>query len=86
MRVLAVSPGAVATDRIVTLMRSRAEAELGDADRWQSYLARLPGARAARVEEVADVVVFLASEKASYVSGTVVSVDGGHGGNLSSFT
>ncbi len=86
VRVLAVSPGAVATDRIVTLMRSRAEAELGDADRWQSYLARLPGARAARVEEVADVVVFLASEKASYVSGTVVSVDGGHGGNLSSFT
>jgi NAD(P)-dependent dehydrogenase (short-subunit alcohol dehydrogenase family) len=86
VRVLAVSPGPVATDRIVTLMRTRAEAELGDADRWQSYLSGLPASRAATVDEVADVVVFLASERASYVSGTVVTVDGGHGGNLSSFT
>jgi NAD(P)-dependent dehydrogenase (short-subunit alcohol dehydrogenase family) len=86
VRVLAVSPGPVATDRIVALMRTKAEAELGDADRWQSYLSGLPGSRAATVEEVADVVVFLASERASYVSGTVVTVDGGHGGNLSSFT
>lgn len=86
VRVLAVSPGPVATDRIVTLMKSRAEAELGDADRWQSYLAGLPASRAASVEEIADVVVFMASERAGYVSGTVVSVDGGHGGNLSSFT
>jgi NAD(P)-dependent dehydrogenase (short-subunit alcohol dehydrogenase family) len=86
VRVLAVSPGPVATDRIVTLMRTRAEAELGDPDRWQSYLSGLPGSRAATVDEVADVVVFMASDRASYVSGTVVTVDGGHGGNLSSFT
>lgn len=86
VRVLAVSPGPVATDRIVTLMRTRAEAELGDPDRWQSYLSGLPDSRAATVEEVADVVVFMASERAGYVSGTVVTVDGGHGGNLSSFT
>ena len=86
VRVLAVSPGPVATERLVGLMRSRAEAELGDAERWQSYLSGLPAQRAATVEEVADVVVFLASERAGFVSGTVITVDGGHGANQGSFT
>ena len=86
VRVLAVSPGPTATDRIVTLMRDRARAEFGDPERWQSYLAGLPAGRAATVEEVADVVVFLASERAGFVSGTVVTVDGGHGANQGSFT
>ncbi len=85
VRVLAVSPGPVATDRIVTLMKTRAESELGDPNRWQSYLSGLPASRAATVEEVADVVVFMASERASFMSGTVVTVDGGHGGNQGSF-
>jgi 3-oxoacyl-[acyl-carrier protein] reductase len=86
VRVLAVSPGPVATERLVTLMKARAEAEFGDPDRWQSYLSGLPASRAATVEEVADVVVFMSSERASFVSGTVVTVDGGHGGNQGSFT
>lgn len=86
IRVLAVSPGAVATDRIVTLMRARAEAQHGDPERWQGYLGKLPLGRAASVEEVADVVVFMASDRAGYVSGTVVTVDGGHGSNHGSFS
>lgn len=86
VRVLAVSPGPVATERLVTLMKTRAEAEFGDADRWQSYLSNLPASRAASVEEVADVVVFMASERASFMSGSVVTVDGGHGGNQGSFS
>ena len=85
VRVLAVSPGAVATDRLVNLMRDRAQAQYGDAERWQGYFANLPQGRAATVEEVADVVVFMASERASFMSGTVVTVDGGHGGNMASF-
>ncbi|MDX1514403.1 MAG: short-chain dehydrogenase/reductase, partial [Gammaproteobacteria bacterium] len=81
VRVLAVSPGPVETERLVTLMRTRAEAEFGDPERWREYLANLPAGRAASVEEVADVVVFLASARAGFVSGTVVTVDGGHGAN-----
>jgi NAD(P)-dependent dehydrogenase (short-subunit alcohol dehydrogenase family) len=81
-----VSPGPVATERLVTLMKTRAKGEFGDPDRWQSYLSGLPASRAATVEEVADVVVFMASERASFMSGTVVTVDGGHGGNQGSFT
>ncbi len=86
IRVLAVSPGPVATERMVTLMQARAQAEFGDPERWQSYLSGLPGNRAAAVEEVANVVVFMASERASFVSGTVVTVDGGHGANQSSIS
>ena len=86
IRVLAISPGPVATERLVSLMRTRAQAELGDPDRWQSLLSGLPASRAATVEEIANVVVFMASERASYVSGTVVTVDGGHGANQGSFS
>jgi 3-oxoacyl-[acyl-carrier protein] reductase len=86
VRVLAVSPGPVATERLVTLMKARAQGEFGDPARWQSYLAGLPLGRAATVEEVADVVIFLASERAGFMSGTVVTVDGGHGANQGSFT
>lgn len=86
VRVLAVSPGAVATERLVGLMKKRAEAEYGDEGRWQEYLSKLPLSRAATVEECADVITFMASEKASYMSGSVVTVDGGHGSNSGSFT
>lgn len=86
VRVLAVSPGPVETERLVGLMRTRAEAEFGDADRWRHYLSNLPAGRAATVREVADVVVFLASDRAGFVNGTVITVDGGHGANQGSFT
>lgn len=86
IRVLAVSPGPVETERLVGLMRTRAEAQFGDPERWQSYMAGLPMKRPASVAEVADVVVFMASERAAYMSGTIVTVDGGHGANSGSFT
>jgi NAD(P)-dependent dehydrogenase (short-subunit alcohol dehydrogenase family) len=86
VRVLAVSPGAVETDRLVGLMQGRAQAELGDRARWREYLGGLPAQRAATPAEVADVVVFMASARASYMSGSVVTVDGGHGANMGSFT
>ncbi len=86
IRVLSVSPGAVATERLVNLMRTRAEAEHGNPEQWQSYLSKLPLGRAASIKECADVVTFMASDRAGYMSGTVVTVDGGHGANNGSFT
>ncbi len=79
VRVLGCNPGPVETDRIVTLMKTRAEREFGDAGRWQEYLKKLPLGRAAKAEEVADLVAFLASDRAAYISGTVTNIDGGLG-------
>jgi 3-oxoacyl-[acyl-carrier protein] reductase len=41
------------------------------------YLARIPLGRIAQPAEIADVVVFLASEQASYMTGATVDVSGG---------
>lgn len=77
LRVLAVNPGWIATERMVTILSATAERELGDPKRWPELLKSLPWGRAGKPEEVANVVAFMASERASYVSGTVVTVDGG---------
>src|SRR5581483_3703217 len=86
VRVVAVSPGAVETQRLVTLMRALAADQRGDAERWRELLEGLPMGRAATVEEVANVVVFAASDRASYLSGTVITLDGGHNARGGSFT
>ncbi len=79
VRVLAVNPGLTETDRVKTLMTKKAEAELGDGSRWREFFQNIPLSRPATSAEVADVVVFLASVRANYMSGVVVPVDGGWG-------
>ena len=77
VRVMGVNPGLISTDRMKTLLQTRAENELGDKSRWQEFLKGLPLDRAGEPEEVADLVTFLASPKASYISGVIYTVDGG---------
>jgi NAD(P)-dependent dehydrogenase (short-subunit alcohol dehydrogenase family) len=79
IRVVGVNPGLVATERMEFLMRTRAKNELGDAERWKELVGKLdlPFGRPATAEEIANVVVFLASDRAGYISGDVVRVDGG---------
>jgi hypothetical protein len=78
VRVVGVNPGATLTDRLIDGLSRRAEAELGDAERWRELMhASHPIGRPAGPEEVADVVAFLASDRASYMSGTIVTVDAG---------
>jgi NAD(P)-dependent dehydrogenase (short-subunit alcohol dehydrogenase family) len=69
IRVNAVAPGvirAAATDEWVA-----------DAPSWSKQRSRIPADRIGRPEEIANVTVFLLSGEASYVTGTVVLVDGG---------
>jgi NAD(P)-dependent dehydrogenase (short-subunit alcohol dehydrogenase family) len=79
VRVVAVNPGYTATDRAESLLRTMAASRFGSAERWRDVERDLdlPFGRMAKPGEVADVVAFLASPRASYVSGTVVTVDGG---------
>lgn len=79
VRVVAINPGPVETDRIITLSKDRARRELGDEDRWREAFAKLPYGRPAKVDEIAPIAVFLASDLANYISGTVVTIDGGIG-------
>ncbi len=77
VRVLGVNPGPTATERLVMLMERKAADRFGDPQRWTDLTAPLPFGRAAEPAEVADMVVFAASDRASFVSGTVLTVDGG---------
>ena len=77
VRVVGVNPGLVETGRMVTLMEQRAEAEFGDKSRWRDLTTNLPAGRAAKPEEVANLVTFLASERAAYTTGVIYSIDGG---------
>jgi NAD(P)-dependent dehydrogenase (short-subunit alcohol dehydrogenase family) len=77
VRVFGVSPGTVNTDRTVRSLRFTAEALLGDAERWQELIAERPGGRLITPGEIADVVVFLSSDRGSAVSGHVMTVDAG---------
>lgn len=77
IRVVGVNPGPVHTPRVERLLRHRAARELGDETRYVEFLHGFPRGRAARVEEIADLFVYLASERSSYTSGSVFTVDGG---------
>lgn len=79
VRVFGVNPPSTSTDRLVTLSRTRAQQQFGDPERWQETLKGLPFGRPATPEEIADMVVFLSSDKAGYVSGVVLDVDAGIG-------
>ena len=80
VRVVAVLPGLVSTDTRDDRLREAAErsgrpiAELRDA-----FEGRFPTplGRHGRVEEIAELIAFLASSRASYLTGTQVVVDGG---------
>lgn len=73
-----VLPGRIATDRIRQLDETRAARQgvAVDAVRAES-LAGIPLGRYGDPHEYGDVVAFLASERASYLTGSIVRVDGG---------
>jgi 3-oxoacyl-[acyl-carrier protein] reductase len=78
-----VAPGYTRTDRVVELSRARA---LEQGKTVEEVLAEttasFPMHRMGEPEELAALVAFLASERASYISGTTILVDGGYAKGL----
>lgn len=78
IRVLCVAPGRTATARIDELDHAAADATgIPVTEVREQNRAAIPLGRYAEPHEIADVVAFLASPRASYVSGVTVLVDGG---------
>jgi len=79
VRVLGVNPGWVETEKAIRSLRQRSQDSTGNPDAWRDCLVGWPAQRLIQPKEIADVVCFLASERASAVCGSVVSIDGGFG-------
>lgn len=67
IRVNAIAPGFIATDMVANLPE----------DKIQEYLTQIPLGRLGKVEEVAELAAFLASDEASYITGQTLVIDGG---------
>jgi NAD(P)-dependent dehydrogenase (short-subunit alcohol dehydrogenase family) len=77
IRVNAVNPGLTLTDRLQEGMVADARIKGIDTDEAMAQaVAKIPLGRMAEPEEIAHVVLFLASPKASYVTGICMSMDG----------
>ncbi len=79
VRVMAINPGPIETDRLETIYRNLAEQRLGDAERWRELFEDLPAKRPGTPEECASIAAFLVSGQASWITGCVIPVDGGGG-------
>jgi NAD(P)-dependent dehydrogenase (short-subunit alcohol dehydrogenase family) len=78
VRVVAVNPGPTVPGRHLAHVKARAKRLYGDENRWPELHAKFPAKRAGKAEEVAELVVFLVSDRAGFISGTAVDIDGGH--------
>lgn len=78
VRVVAINPGPTVPGRHLPHVRARAKRLLGDENRWPELHAKFPAGRPAKASEIAEAVVFLASDRAGFISGATLEVDGGH--------
>jgi 3-oxoacyl-[acyl-carrier protein] reductase len=73
-----VGPGYTATDRLKELAKARAAASgRSEKEIFESWAADAPLKRLGEPREVAETIVWLASERASYITGQTILVDGG---------
>jgi NAD(P)-dependent dehydrogenase (short-subunit alcohol dehydrogenase family) len=78
VRVVAVSPSLTETDRVAEGFKAEAQlANISVDEARRRSVARLPLGRMASPEEIADAILFLASPRASYITGVTLSMDGG---------
>ncbi|HEX8600841.1 MAG TPA: SDR family oxidoreductase [Chloroflexia bacterium] len=73
-----IAPGRIDTDRVRSLDRNRASIlGISEEEAKQAQIQNIPLGRYGEPAELAALAVFLASDKASYITGTTIQVDGG---------
>ena len=77
VRVVGINPGPIETERLVSQAKINADMEFGDESRWRETHKSLPGGRPGLPEEMGWLAAYLASARASWISGTVIMADGG---------
>ncbi|MFP3185747.1 MAG: SDR family oxidoreductase, partial [Paraburkholderia sp.] len=78
IRINAINPGPALTERVEEALKLEAAQQGVDtAEVLARNLAQVPLGRYAKPEEIADVALFLASRRASYVTGAIIPMDGG---------
>jgi NAD(P)-dependent dehydrogenase (short-subunit alcohol dehydrogenase family) len=77
LRVMGINPGPVMTERLITLMKTRAQTNFGDPEKWTDLMKPLAFGRAATPEEIGYMAAFLASDRSAYTTGSIITIDGG---------
>src|SRR5258706_3242291 len=77
LRVIGINPGPVLTERLETLMRTRAETRFGDPEKYTELMNPLAFGRPAMPEEIAYMAAFLASDRSGHTTGSIVPSDAG---------
>lgn len=78
IRINAINPGFTLTERVHQFIELEAKRQgISEADALKQSEAEIPLGRFGRPDEVAEVALFLASERASYVVGAVIPMNGG---------
>jgi 3-oxoacyl-[acyl-carrier protein] reductase len=72
-----VGPGFTATDRLKELARGRSNGGKSEKEIFDGWAAETAVKRLGEPRELADTIVWLASERASYITGQTILVDGG---------
>jgi NAD(P)-dependent dehydrogenase (short-subunit alcohol dehydrogenase family) len=78
IRVNAINPGPTLTDRLKGGLEAEAKlAGVNEAEVLKRMAERVPLGRLAQPEDIANLALFLASDKATYLTGAVIGMDGG---------
>lgn len=80
IRVVGINPGDMENERGIMALRHHARKTLGDGERWRELISGMPGGSLPVSEDMAHAIAFLASSRARFISGVVLTVDGGMSG------
>ncbi|MEI7738030.1 MAG: short-chain dehydrogenase/reductase [Betaproteobacteria bacterium] len=77
VRVFGINPSPTKSERMEGMLRAQAAQKFSDPERWMELTTQMPFGRMAEPQEIADLTTFCCSPLSSYLTGSVINVDGG---------